>query len=552
MKKSTLVFGALGALVAYKAISGAKATVERVMLPRAINGIEDDADGLGRSWRRTLRQTIRRPLETAQRIMVKQPVAALKKVVKPAQMLKKVVKPAQQIFASDVARIKRAAHKYMVALPAGALKKVQRNDPFSFMVGSKKLFKRGGGGRNEDNGDIAAPSAGGDLYADAQGNPISRADYDAQMAAFQQAAAAADAGRIQTDADASPVQVADQGSVQAASGNEAQDASAQAYDDAAQQAADMALFIPRPSPRRTAPGRDPRMRETSADDFLMDPKARNVAWNDAPDADYNSDQTPNDVPTLPPNDAGAAMLVDFGQKSVDTGDELLLAPTTYDNGDGLGALAGLTVFRAAGAPKPMGGYLKPLADRALVAGLGGCAGCGCDGGAGGGASGDDGLGGWGARWQREKSRWHDSVIKPMVYISPSFRAYKYVKDRPNLWRRYRKYQNKAAPYEAIAAAAVVSVATLGTATPIAVAALAVGTAAQLTAQGYTDYQNHKDQDPIGAAIVSTGNRDGNFSTPNADPAPGELPGGDDPGQYAGDGATPDFFDLASLFPASGG
>ena len=109
MKKSTLVFGALGALVAYKAISGAKATVERVMLPRAINGIEDDADGLGRSWRRTLRQTIRRPIETAQRIMVKQPVAALKKVVKPAQMLKKVVKPAQQVFASDVARIKRGS-----------------------------------------------------------------------------------------------------------------------------------------------------------------------------------------------------------------------------------------------------------------------------------------------------------------------------------------------------------------------------------------------------------------------------------------------------------
>lgn len=76
-------------------------------------------------------------------------------------------------------------------------------------------------------------------------------------------------------------------------------------------------------------------------------------------------------------------------------------------------------------------------------------------------------------------------------ISPSAATYKYVKQsHPALFHKYRKTQVKAAPYELIAGGTALSVVTLGTGSAAGAVAIAAG-AAELAAQGYHDYEQHK-------------------------------------------------------------
>lgn len=151
----------------------------------------------------------------------------------------------------------------------------------------------------------------------------------------------------------------------------------------------------------------------------------------------------------------------------------------------------------------------------------------------------------------------DPVAKKVASrITPSGFLYERLQKNPKVYKEYRKAVHTATPYALIVGGAVATVATVGIASPVGVAAIAGGVA-ELGAQGYSDYKTHEaekeydktmdeiaEQDRLNEAI-SSGDviQNSQGLTPSGGPAAGEIPGGDWPWEYPGDGVWADFLDL---------
>ncbi len=141
-------------------------------------------------------------------------------------------------------------------------------------------------------------------------------------------------------------------------------------------------------------------------------------------------------------------------------------------------------------------------------------------------------------------------------VTPSGFLYSRLQKSPTLYKEYRKAVHTATPYALIVGGAVATVATVGIASPVGVAAIAGGVA-ELGAQAYADNkeheaQNHYDhqmdaiaeQDRLNEAIASGDViQHSQRLEPSGGPSAGEIPGGDWPWEYPGDGVWADFLDL---------
>lgn len=165
-----------------------------------------------------------------------------------------------------------------------------------------------------------------------------------------------------------------------------------------------------------------------------------------------------------------------------------------------------------------------------------------------------GVGGWGDFMKKAEK----TSKKVASYTTPSGFAYSQLKKKPKLYKEYRVVAKQTTPYLLIAGGTALSVVTLGAGSAAGVAAIAAGVA-ELGAQGYADHAERKaqksldaqiEQDRINEAILSN-----NVITesPNLQmsygPAAGEIPGGDWPNEYPGDGVYADFMDLSNAFPS---
>lgn len=165
---------------------------------------------------------------------------------------------------------------------------------------------------------------------------------------------------------------------------------------------------------------------------------------------------------------------------------------------------------------------------------------------------DTGLSGWGDF----KKKLEKGAKKVATYTTPSGFAYSQVKKRPKLYKEYRKVAVTAKPYVMIAGGTALSVVSLGAASPAGAAMIASGVVA-LGAQAYGDVKTREaekaldkaiEQDRIQAAIASTDViNETQRLQPSGGAAPGEIPGGDFPWEFPGDGVAADFLDLMESF-----
>jgi hypothetical protein len=188
----------------------------------------------------------------------------------------------------------------------------------------------------------------------------------------------------------------------------------------------------------------------------------------------------------------------------------------------------------------------PLAKLAKALGLG-CADFGRD-------MGVSGLGGF-----LDFLKKSEKVAKKVAsYTTPSgYAAAHFKKHDRKHYKQTTKVLGQAKPYALIAGGTALTVLSVGAASPAGVAMIAGGVAS-LGAQAYSDvatYEAEKDleaaieRDRIAAAIDSTDviNQTQRLN-PQGGPAAGEIPGGDWPWEYAGDGVWADFLNLVGMNP----
>lgn len=147
----------------------------------------------------------------------------------------------------------------------------------------------------------------------------------------------------------------------------------------------------------------------------------------------------------------------------------------------------------------------------------------------------------------------DPIAKKIASrVTPSGFLYERMQKNPKLYKKYRRAEHIAVPYAMIAAGTVVSVASVGAASPVGVAMIASGVASA-GAQAYSDNKKHEAENTLDRAIEHDRIQEAIDSndviaesqnlTPSGGPAAGEIPGGDWPNQYPGDGVWADFLDL---------
>lgn len=139
--------------------------------PNAVDAYANDPEdpaGLGRR-----RFRMRNPVSDVRRSM--------RATFRPlAETLRKVAARPVSMIRRDVRAVARGAGSAL-RKPFSQLKRFQKNDPFSFMMGSRKLLHHGGGGTDAGGG------GGGPIqYQDANGQPITEAQYNALQAASGQ------------------------------------------------------------------------------------------------------------------------------------------------------------------------------------------------------------------------------------------------------------------------------------------------------------------------------------------------------------------------------
>lgn len=148
--------------------------------------------------------------------------------------------------------------------------------------------------------------------------------------------------------------------------------------------------------------------------------------------------------------------------------------------------------------------------------------------------------------------------KVASYTTPSgFAASQFKKRDPHYYHQTTKVLKQVKPYALIAGGTALSVVSVGAASP-AGAAMIAGGVASLGAQGYSDIAQHEaekdleraiERDREAEAIASTNViQDTQYLDPQGGPAAGEIPGGDWPWEYPGDGVWADFLDLTNAFP----
>lgn len=163
-----------------------------------------------------------------------------------------------------------------------------------------------------------------------------------------------------------------------------------------------------------------------------------------------------------------------------------------------------------------------------------------------------GLNGWGDFFKKA-----EKVSKKVASrTTPSGFLYERMKKNPKLYREYRTVAKQAMPYVMIAGGTALSVVSVGAASP-AGAAMIAGGVASLGAQAYGDVKmDHAEkkldrqieEDRTNEALASMNViEDTQNLQPTSGPSAGEIPGGDWPWQYPGDGVVADFLDLADSF-----
>lgn len=187
----------------------------------------------------------------------------------------------------------------------------------------------------------------------------------------------------------------------------------------------------------------------------------------------------------------------------------------------------------------------PLTKFAQVLGLG-CADFGRD-------MGVSGLGGFMDFLKKSEK----TAKKVASYTTPSgFAAAQFKKRDPKLYKETTNVLRVAKPYAMIVGGTALTVLSVGAASPAGVAMIAGGVAS-LGAQAYGDVaarEAEKDldkaieRDRLAAALNSTDviNQTQHLQ-PSGGPAAGEIPGGDWPWEYAGDGVWADFLNLTDSF-----
>lgn len=151
----------------------------------------------------------------------------------------------------------------------------------------------------------------------------------------------------------------------------------------------------------------------------------------------------------------------------------------------------------------------------------------------------------------------DKAKKVSSYITPSgFAAAHFKKHNERRYKQTTGVLRQAKPYALIAGGTALTVLSVGAASPAGVAMIAGGVAS-LGAQAYSDVATHEaekdleaaiQRDREAAAIASTNVIDETEGLqPTGGPAAGEIPGGDWPWEYPGDGVWADFLDLTDSF-----
>lgn len=168
-----------------------------------------------------------------------------------------------------------------------------------------------------------------------------------------------------------------------------------------------------------------------------------------------------------------------------------------------------------------------------------------------------GLGGWGD-WRKKIYKGAEAGLKYGSTTGLMVQGYKKV-DKKH-YKEGRKAAKFAKPYALIAGGTVLTVASAGTAAPATAAMIASGVAS-LATQGYKDYSEYKAEKEMehltNKAIREQREAEALDSTnvleqtqrlsPSGGPAPGEIPGGDWPWEYPGDGVIADFLNLTDSF-----
>lgn len=148
--------------------------------------------------------------------------------------------------------------------------------------------------------------------------------------------------------------------------------------------------------------------------------------------------------------------------------------------------------------------------------------------------------------------------KVSSYTTPSgFAASQFKKRHRKQYKETTKVLGHAKPYIMIAGGTALTVASVGALSPAGVAMIAGGVAS-LGAQAYGDIATREaekdldkaiERDRLQAAIDSNSVIDDSQRLqPRGGPAAGEIPGGDWPWQYAGDGIWADFLNLVGMNP----
>ena len=152
----------------------------------------------------------------------------------------------------------------------------------------------------------------------------------------------------------------------------------------------------------------------------------------------------------------------------------------------------------------------------------------------------------------------DKAKKVASYITPSGAAAAYFKkhDRKH-YKETTKALGVAKPYALIVGGTALTVFSVGAASPAGVGMIASGVVS-LGAQGYSDIATHEaekdldrliEEDRLNSALYSTDviNQTQRLN-PQGGPSAGEIPGGDWPWEYAGDGVWADFLNLVGMNP----
>lgn len=148
--------------------------------------------------------------------------------------------------------------------------------------------------------------------------------------------------------------------------------------------------------------------------------------------------------------------------------------------------------------------------------------------------------------------------KVAQYTTPSgYAAAHFKKHDRKHYKETTKALNVAKPYALIAGGTALTVLSVGAASPAGVAMIAGGVAS-LGAQAYSDVATREaekdldaaiERDRVAAAIDSTDViNQTQYLNPQGGPAAGEIPGGDWPWEYAGDGVWADFLNLVGMNP----